>query len=111
MDAFSESSEGTSGSFVDGQEAGRRAKPGSQDHALGVQLYDLIAVAGMQQEQVIAYYDRFMLSQLGMAAQAIDIVYSTQTPLIWQILPFTKKGTSPLESLIFGEGGSRWTCR
>ena len=40
---------------------------------LGVQLYDLIAKAGMQQEQVIAYYS--FMSQLGMAAQAIDIVY------------------------------------
>ncbi|MBV9672356.1 MAG: hypothetical protein JO076_05970, partial [Verrucomicrobia bacterium] len=40
---------------------------------LGVQLYDLIARAGMQQEQVIAYYS--FMSQLGMAAQAIDIVY------------------------------------
>src|SRR6266481_6593350 len=66
---------------------------------LGVQLYDLIAKAGMQQEQVIAYYS--FMSQLGMAAQAIDIVYQLNAadsadPSVFQ------KGTSPLESVIFG---------
>src|ERR1700736_267416 len=66
---------------------------------LGVQLYDLIAKAGMQQEQVIAYYS--FMSQLGMAAQAIDIVYQlnaadTADPSIYQ------KGTSPLESIVLG---------
>src|SRR5215472_11806170 len=40
---------------------------------LGVQLYDLISKAGMQQDQIISYYS--FMSQLGMAAQAIDIVY------------------------------------
>jgi hypothetical protein len=68
---------------------------------LGVQLYDLIAKAGMQQEQVIAYYS--FMSQLGMAAQAIDIVYQLNAaesadPSIYQ------KGTSPLESIVFGSG-------
>lgn len=66
---------------------------------LGVQLYDLIAKAGMQQEQVIAYYS--FMSQLGMAAQAIDIVYQlnaadTADTSVYQ------RGTSPLESLVFG---------
>ncbi len=66
---------------------------------LGVQLYDLIAKAGMQQEQVIAYYS--FMSQLGMAAQAIDIVYQLNSadgadPSVYQ------RGTSPLESLVFG---------
>ena len=66
---------------------------------LGVQLYDLIAKAGMQQEQVIAYYS--FMSQLGMAAQAIDIVYQlnaadTADPSVYQ------KGTSPLESILLG---------
>src|ERR1700740_456976 len=66
---------------------------------LGFQLYDLIAKAGMQQEQVIAYYS--FMSQLGMAAQAIDIVYQlnaadTADPSVYQ------KGTSPLESVVFG---------
>jgi ABC-type multidrug transport system ATPase subunit len=68
---------------------------------LGVQLYDLIAKAGMQQDQVISYYS--FMSQLGMAAQAIDIVYQLNAadsadPSVYQ------KGTSPLESVIFGSG-------
>src|SRR5580704_8293261 len=70
---------------------------------LGVQLYDLIAKAGMQQEQVIAYYS--FMSQLGMAAQAIDIVYQLNAadsadPSIYQ------KGTSPLEAIVFGSGST-----
>ncbi len=40
---------------------------------LGVQLYDLISQAGLKQEQAVAFYS--FMSQLGMAAQAIDIVY------------------------------------
>ena len=40
---------------------------------LGVQLYDLISQAGLKQEQVVQFYS--FMSQLGMAAQAIDIVY------------------------------------
>jgi ABC transport system ATP-binding/permease protein len=68
---------------------------------LGVQLYDLIARAGMQQEQVISYYS--FMSQLGMAAQAIDIVYQLNSadmadPSVYQ------KGASPLESIVFGNG-------
>ena len=39
---------------------------------LGVQLYDLISQAGQKQDQVVAFYS--FMSQLGMAAQAIDIV-------------------------------------
>src|SRR4030088_2425622 len=66
---------------------------------LGVQLYDLIAKAGMQQEQVIAYYS--FMSQLGMAAQAIDIVYQLNAADLADPAVF-QKGTSPLESLIFG---------
>ena len=85
--------------------AKRLAEELSQDRKimLGVQLYDLIAKAGMQQEQVIAYYS--FMSQLGMAAQAIDIVYQLNSadsadPSVYQ------KGTSPLESLIFGHEDS-----
>src|SRR5439155_24361518 len=40
---------------------------------LGVQLYDLISQAGLKQDQVVAFYS--FMSQLGMAAQAIEIVY------------------------------------
>src|ERR671939_1252394 len=69
---------------------------------LGVQLYDLISQAGLQQEQVVAFYS--FMSQLGMAAQAIDIVYQLNAsedadPSIYQ------RGASPLESLSFGNNG------
>jgi hypothetical protein len=70
---------------------------------LGVQLYDLISQAGLKQEQVVAFYS--FMSQLGMAAQAIDIVYQLNAseesdPSIYQ------RGASPLESLSFGPNGS-----
>ncbi|PYJ37639.1 MAG: hypothetical protein DME84_06710, partial [Verrucomicrobia bacterium] len=60
---------------------------------LGVQLYD---------EQVVAFYS--FMSQMGMAAQAIDIVYQLNAsedsdPSIYQ------HGASPLESLSFGPDG------
>ncbi len=66
---------------------------------LGVQLYDLISRAGLKQEQVVAYYS--FMSQLGMAAQAIDIVYQLNAnedadPSIFA------RGASPLESLCLG---------
>src|SRR5260370_25339061 len=56
---------------------------------------------GMQEGQVIAFYS--FMSQLGMAAQAIDIVYQLNAadladPSVYQ------KGTSPLESIVFGDG-------
>jgi ABC transport system ATP-binding/permease protein len=86
-----------------GQMAKRLAEEMPQDRKimLGVQLYDLISKAGMQQEQVIAYYS--FMSQLGMAAQAIDIVYQLNAadavdPSVYQ------KGTSPLESIVLGSG-------
>ena len=69
---------------------------------LGVQLYDLISQAGLKQEQVVAFYS--FMSQLGMAAQAIDIVYQLNAseesdPAIYQ------RGASPLESISFGPNG------
>lgn len=69
---------------------------------LGVQLYDLIARAGLKQDQVIAYYS--FMSQLGMAAQAIDIVYQLNSdergdPGVY------REGTSPLEAVSFGPKG------
>ncbi|MFN2542090.1 MAG: ATP-binding cassette domain-containing protein [Chthoniobacterales bacterium] len=69
---------------------------------LGVQLYDLISQAGLKQEQVVQFYS--FMSQLGMAAQAIDIVYQLNAsedsdPSIYQ------RGASPLESLSFGNNG------
>src|SRR6266705_3245286 len=69
---------------------------------LGVQLYDLISQAGLKQEQVVQFYS--FMSQLGMAAQAIDIVYQLNAsedsdPSVYQ------HGASPLESLSFGTNG------
>jgi len=70
---------------------------------LGVQLYDLISRAGLKQEQIIAYYS--FMSQLGMAAQAIDIVYQLNSdqegdPGVYH------QGTSPLEMITLGAAGS-----
>jgi len=69
---------------------------------LGVQLYDLISQAGLKQEQVVQFYS--FMSQLGMAAQAIDIVYQLNAseesdPGVYQ------RGSSPLESISFGNNG------
>src|SRR5947199_2083203 len=69
---------------------------------LGVQLYDLISQAGLKQEEVVAFYS--FMSQMGMAAQAIDIVYQLNAsedsdPSIYQ------HGASPLESLTFRRDG------
>jgi len=66
---------------------------------LGVQLYDLIAKAGLRQDQVIAYYS--FMSRLGMAEQAIDIVYQLNSdnqadPTVY------REGASPLEMVSFG---------
>src|SRR3977135_4248331 len=69
---------------------------------LGVQLYDLISQAGLKHEQCLAFYS--FMSQMGRAAQAIDIVYQLNAsedsdPSIYQ------HGASPLESLSFGTDG------
>jgi len=67
---------------------------------LGVQLYDLITRSGMKPEQVTAYHD--FMARLGMAAQAIDIVY--QLNANEQADPaFFHEGVSPLEVLSFGD--------
>jgi hypothetical protein len=70
---------------------------------LGVQLYDLISKAGMEKSQVVTFYS--FMTQLGMAAQAIDIVYQLNAAEdsdkgIYQ------QGQSPLESLTFGASAS-----
>ena len=67
---------------------------------LGVQLFDLITRSGMKPEQVAAYHD--FMGKLGMAAQAIDIVY--QLNANEQADPaFFHEGVSPLEVLSFGD--------
>jgi ABC-type multidrug transport system ATPase subunit/ABC-type multidrug transport system permease subunit len=70
---------------------------------LGVQLYDLISKAGMEQQQVVTFYS--FMTELGMAAQAIDIVYQLNSAEesdkgVYQ------QGQSPLESLTFGANGA-----
>src|SRR5438093_7522539 len=69
---------------------------------LGVQLYDLISQAGLKKEQVVAFYS--FMSQLGMAAQARDIVYQLDAsedcgPSVYQ------HGASPLGRLALGMDG------
>jgi len=70
---------------------------------LGVQLYDLIAKAGMDPQQVVAFYS--FMTQLGMAAQAIDIVYQLNAADERDTNVF-QHGQSPLESLTFGSNGT-----
>ncbi|HSH38466.1 MAG TPA: ATP-binding cassette domain-containing protein [Chthoniobacterales bacterium] len=70
---------------------------------LGVQLYDLISQAGLKQEQVVAFYS--FMSQLGMAAQAIDIVYQLNASEDSDASIY-QRGASPLESVSFGPNGS-----
>src|SRR6201987_1546357 len=69
---------------------------------LGVQLYDLISQAGLKQEQVVAFYS--FMSLLGMAPQAIDIVYQLKASEDAEP-PIYPRGASPLESLSFGANG------
>jgi len=67
---------------------------------LGVQLYDLITRSGMKAEQVAAYHD--FMGRLGMAAQAIDIVYQLNANEAAEA-EFFHDGISPLEALSFGD--------
>ncbi len=69
---------------------------------LGVQLYDLISQAGLKQEQVVAFYS--FMSQLGMAAQAIDIVYQLNASEESDQAVY-QRGASPLEAISFGGNG------
>jgi hypothetical protein len=66
---------------------------------LGVQLYDLIARAGLKSEAVVAYYE--FMSRLGMASQAIDIVYQLNADDKADSSIYSS-GTSPLEMVSFG---------
>lgn len=70
---------------------------------LGVQLYDLISQAGLKQDQVVAFYS--FMSQLGMAARAIDIVYQLNASEDSDASIY-QRGASPLESVSFGNNGS-----
>ena len=67
---------------------------------LGVQLFDLITRSGMKPEQVAAYHD--FMGRLGMASQAIDIVYQLNANEQADA-EFFHEGVSPLEALSFGD--------
>lgn len=67
---------------------------------LGVQLYDLIFRSGMKEEQVTSYYD--FMAKLGMADQAIDIVYQLNTNEEIDLTQ-TQDSSSQLEKLSFGD--------
>jgi ABC-type multidrug transport system ATPase subunit len=70
---------------------------------LGVQLYDLIAKAGLDPQQVVQFYG--FMTQIGMAAQAIDIVYQLNAADDKDTAVY-QQGQSPLESLTFGGNGT-----
>jgi ABC transport system ATP-binding/permease protein len=72
---------------------------GERKILLGVQLYDLIARAGLKNEAVVAYYA--FMSQLGMASQAIDIVYQLNADEKADASVYSS-GASPLEMVCFG---------
>ncbi|MFV0337373.1 MAG: ATP-binding cassette domain-containing protein [Chthoniobacterales bacterium] len=67
---------------------------------LGVQLYELISKAGLQQTEIVPYYS--FMSQLGMASQAIEIVYQLNAEDMDAKLDLAAEGNSPLEFLSFG---------
>src|SRR3954468_12987220 len=75
---------------------------------LGVQLYDLISQAGLKQDQVVAFYS--FMSQLGMAAQAIDIVYQLNASEEADHQVY-QRGASPLEAISFGDGKADVTLK
>lgn len=71
---------------------------------LGIQLYDLVHRAGMNTDNMAAYYS--FMEQLGTAAQAIDIVYQLNSDAPVARGEFFAPDSSPLEVLIFGSDGN-----
>lgn len=69
---------------------------------LGIQLYDLVHRAGMNTDNMAAYYS--FMEQLGTAAQAIDIVYQLNSDTPSPRGEFFEADSSPLEVIIFGAG-------
>lgn len=66
---------------------------------LGVQLYDLISRSGLKNEAVVAYYE--FMAHLGMATQAIDIVYQLNSAEEADNAIYSS-GTATLETVSFG---------
>ncbi len=69
---------------------------------LGIQLYDLVHRAGMNTDNMAAYYS--FMEQLGTAAQAIDIVYQLNSETPTPRGEFFEADSSPLEVITFGAG-------
>lgn len=69
---------------------------------LGIQLYDLVHRAGMNKDNMAAYYS--FMEQLGTASQAIDIVYQLNSDALPPESEFYEANASPLEAIIFGSG-------
>ncbi len=69
---------------------------------LGIQLYDLVHRAGMNTDNMAAYYS--FMEQLGTAAQAIDIVYQLNSDTPNPRSEFFDSDSSPLEVITFGPG-------
>ncbi len=69
---------------------------------LGIQLYDLVHRAGMNTDNMAAYYS--FMEQLGTASQAIDIVYQLNSDSLSPRSEFFDTDSSPLEVITFGSG-------
>ena len=67
---------------------------------LGIQLYDLVHRAGMNTDNMAAYYS--FMEQLGTASQAIDIVYQLNSDTPTPRGEFFEADSSPLEVITFG---------
>ena len=67
---------------------------------LGIQLYDLVHRAGMNTDNMAAYYS--FMEQLGTASQAIDIVYQLNNDSPNAPGDFFEASSSPLEVITFG---------
>lgn len=67
---------------------------------LGIQLYDLVHRAGMNTDNMAAYYS--FMEQLGTASQAIDIVYQLNSDAPSPRGEFFDADSSPLEVITFG---------
>lgn len=70
---------------------------------LGIQLYDLVHRAGMNRDNMAAYYS--FMEQLGTASQAIDIVYQLNSDTPAARGEFFGTDSTPLEVLVFGSSG------
>ena len=67
---------------------------------LGIQLYDLVHRAGMNTDNMAAYYS--FMEQLGTASQAIDIVYQLNSDTPTPRGEFFEADSTPLEVIVFG---------